>query len=259
MIDLMNFARRLKRRLTHTQLVDLSRLHELEERRILGRIFSTLNIQGVVDIGANRGGFALNAMRAKSKPIPIVCVEPNEVAIWEFKKKMAANKLISVLHVAVSDKEADGVLHVTANDEFSSLKIPKPQAGAFKNKVAVKEKIAIKMLTLDSLIEYTFPEGDSQDLLVKLDTQGMDYEILDRSGKVGRRASCIISEIEFSSLLYGSQRSWVDHVHMVEAKGFRLAAIYASNAGHFPDLHDMNAVFVNQSVVPGPVPNMASR
>lgn len=259
MVDLINPARRLKRRLTNLRLVELSRLHEVEERRILGRIFSTLNVQAVLDVGANKGGFARNAIRAMPERIPIVCVEPNEAAIRAFKKETATDKLISVLHVAVSDKDADGVLHITANDEFSSLKKPQPQTSAFKDKVAVTRAISIEMLTLDSLIERTFPQGDSPDLLVKLDTQGMDYEILDRSGKVGRRASCLISEIEFSSLLYGSDRSWTDHVEMVEAKGFRLAAIYASNPGHFPDLHDMNAVFVNKSVVPGPLPNAASR
>lgn len=247
---LMDTGRRLKKRVLHTRLVDLSRLHEVEERRTLERIFATLPVRGVLDIGANKGSFAHNALRAMPVRLPIVCVEPNAAAIRGFEEEHAADKAVSVVHVAVSDKDAEGFFHITANDEFSSLRKPKPNNGAFRDKVALTDTIEIKTMTLDSLIAQTFPQCDNPNLLVKLDTQGMDYDILDRSVTVGRRASCIISEIEFSSLLYGTDRTWADHVEMVQTKGFNLAALYASNSGHFPDLHDMNAVFVNRAVLP---------
>lgn len=249
MSEVLNAVRRFKKRILHTRLVDLSSLHEVEERRMLGRIFTRLNVQGVLDIGANKGGFARNALKAMPRPVPIVCVEPNAAAIGAFKASTAANERISVLHVAVSDRNEEGLFHITANDEFSSLKKPRADADGFENKVAVTNSIEVEMLTLDSLIARSFPDRTSPDLLVKLDTQGMDYDILDHSTELADKACCIISEVEFSNRLYGSDKSWTDHIEMVQAKGFKLAALYTSNPGHFPDLHDMNAVFVNRTIL----------
>ena len=81
--------------------------------------------------------------------------------------------------------------------------MPNAEVGDFGDKVQIKDTIKIETLSLDSLIAQAFPKGVGADLLVKLDTQGMDFSILDGSGSVGRRACCIITEVEFSDL-YGS-------------------------------------------------------
>ncbi|WP_457936083.1 FkbM family methyltransferase [Mesorhizobium sp. 10J20-29] len=237
--------RRYKKTLVHLRMIDTSRLHELSERQVIRRIFQTLDVNGTLDVGSNEGMFAKHVLQASDKDALVVCVEPNESVIEPFRSAHLKQENVVVLTSAVSVKDGAQNFYVTANNEFSSLKKPETIVDALNKKMRIDRTIEVDTISLDTLINRYFGEDGVPNILIKLDTQGMDYEILFASKLVKNRACCVISEIEFSSL-YRSKQTWIEHIEMMGEKGFKLSALYMSNSGHFPDLHDMNAVFVNR-------------
>lgn len=137
--------------------------------------------------------------------------------------------------------------HDIANDDLSSLLTPDASIGGLREKMQVTDTIRIETLVICSLIERVFSVCDSADLLVERDTRGVDRSLLRDGVAVGHRACSLITEVEVFDL-WGSGSIWIKLVEIAQEKGFGLEAVYASNRGHFPNPHDLNAVFVNRSM-----------
>jgi FkbM family methyltransferase len=180
----------------------------------------TLKVRKVLDVGANRGQFALFARR-KWPQADIVCFEPLPWLAKELKQTF--NGLpISIIQSAVSDWTGRSDMYVTSRDDSSSL-LPfgTTQSDISKTTLDHIER-EIDVETLDNLLKHdTIPTAT----LLKIDVQGLEDKVLLGASESLRKIEWIYVECSFTEL-YINQKlaSWV--ISYLDTQGFELAGIY---------------------------------
>jgi FkbM family methyltransferase len=131
-----------------------------EHRQILAMGFKT-----VVDLGANRGQFAL-AARAWAPGARLISFEPLIGPASIFNQIFAGDSMVKLHRVAVGLKSEMVPMHVTARDDSSSiLPISKLQHRLFPNTGEVRTE----EVRIGRLIEFVSPEEIVNPALLKLD------------------------------------------------------------------------------------------
>ncbi|WP_430882380.1 FkbM family methyltransferase [Granulosicoccus sp. 3-233] len=225
----------------------MSRRFEYDESSIIADILNNMPVRQVVDIGANRGKFARKVIKHSKNKIGVLCVEPNKDAIGGFAAKQVSNNMVKILNCAVDASESNQKFYITNNDEFSSLKRPEDIDPMLAEKILVNAVVDVNTLTLDSILKSHMFCSSGLNVFVKIDSQGMDYEIVEACTQLEERVCCILTEISMSDL-YSTKVDWKEHVQMLEERGFVMAAVYQSNPGHLLKIHDINAVFINSRI-----------
>jgi len=122
-----------------------------------------------IDIGGNKGDFALLAAQAAGARGRVVCVEPEPTNADWIRKSIALNSYgnIEVCEVALSDGEGEARLHLGEKSGFHTLLegAPDRECGS----------ITVKTQTLDSLLSDR--RIDHVDL-IKIDVEGAEMLVL---------------------------------------------------------------------------------
>jgi len=183
---ILRFARK---RLGLKNLVDY-----VESRQsLLG--LTNLNIGTVFDIGANKGRRARNYRRL-FPDAKIYCVEPiphlcHQLEHWADTQ----SGKVQVLNVALSSSASTSSFYVSRRSTiWSSLLEPSAE------NADQYEKITVKVDTLDHLAERIDVRGD---VLIKIDTEGLDLEVIRGGTKTLQKSAALIVESSFYPTPYG--------------------------------------------------------
>jgi FkbM family methyltransferase len=177
-----------------------------------------------VDIGA-RGGL-LEFLKPFESVLNTIFFEPDTEEFLKMQK-LHADKRVQIFNVAVSDSDSTKTLYLTKKRGGSSLLHPSghmiglmAQDGVGIDRFAVEKTIEIKTQRLDEVVNFSEIKID----ILKIDTQGSEYEILGALG--GHRPFLICAECATTEI-YKNQKS-------IFATGLLL-----ENLGYFP-LHMMD-------------------
>ncbi len=177
-----------------------------------------------VDIGA-RGGL-LEFLKPFESVLNTIFFEPDTEEFLKMQK-LHADKRAQIFNVAVSDSESTKTLYLTKKRGGSSLLHPSghmiglmAQDGNGIDRFAVEKTIEIKTQRLDDVIKFSEIKID----ILKIDTQGSEYEIL---GALGEHRPFLICAECATTEIYKNQKS-------IFATGLLL-----ENHGYFP-LHLMD-------------------
>jgi FkbM family methyltransferase len=118
----------------------------------------------VLDLGGNRGKFALEIVRTFG--CQCVCVEPNET----LSTALAGKPGIRVLNLAVSAQSGRTMFHISKNSEASSLLVVESEARR------LVDTVVVDAITLPECLART--GWDDVDL-VKMDIEGAEIDVLD--------------------------------------------------------------------------------
>jgi FkbM family methyltransferase len=175
----------------------------------------------VVDIGANKGQFALlisslfpDAILFSFEPLP----RPASI----FKKVFRANSNIRLLEVAIGPESGEALIHVSARDDSSSLlPISALQSSVFPG-TKEASRFYIKVETLDTFLAKSdlFPPS-----LLKVDVQGFEYEALQGSESLLDCFDYVYCECSFIELYVGQKLAY-EVVDWLRSRGFVLLGIY---------------------------------
>ncbi len=160
----------------------------IEQRQTLLGL-TNLDIRTVIDVGANKGR-AARSFRRFFPEARVYCVEPiprlcRVLAQWARTQGGA----VEVFQLALSRAPSEQPLYVhRRSDILSTLAAPPP------GERAQYEPIAVRVETLDQLAGKLKLEAD---VLVKLDTEGLDLEVIRGGEATLRRAAAIIVESVF--------------------------------------------------------------
>lgn len=178
-------------------------------------------IQLVVDIGANRGQFALLA-RHQYPDAQIVSFEPLVGPASIYRKVFGGDQHVCVHEVAIGPEHDEVPIHISARDDSSSLlPISDLQAKTFAGTAEVGTA-SITVKPLDALLTSA---DISSPALLKLDVQGYEYQTLQGCESLLSQFSYIYCECSFVEL-YSGQRLASSVVDWLSARGFALAGIY---------------------------------
>lgn len=191
-------------------------------------LFSTVyalkyfNIDCVLDIGANEGGFALDLMDLGYKH-KIISFEPLSSPYSNLikKSKLHSNWLIAD-KMALGEKNTEIEINVSKNSVSSSIleMLHSHSAAAEDSKYIGTEKVKLQKLDLiaKDLLK------DTNNYFIKIDTQGYESQVIEGGIETFTNAKGIMCELSII-YLYKDQKLWLDLINKIYGLGFKIWSI----------------------------------
>lgn len=187
----------------------------VEHKAVLGRPLTTL-----VDIGANRGQFAL-AARAISGA-KVISFEPLPMVAMTFQEVFSNDPSVKLHIAAIGEKAEKKTIHLSARDDSSSLlEIGDAQSNHFPGTHEVGT-LDVEVGTLD---QFLTKEEILRPAMLKLDVQGFELQALAGCKSLIGNFDYVYCECSFVEL-YKGQKLAGEVVVYLGALGFSLSGIY---------------------------------
>lgn len=197
--------------------------------RIINKYLKKLNVQIVIDVGSHKGEFFKNLIRDVKTIKKIILVEPqNELLKYLFfiKNKIPKTE-IDIEEYALGSKKENREIKINSLSSTSTLaKInPKSKWLKFKNILLLNDyksaivKKTVLVETLDNLVKkHNIKIID----LLKIDTEGFEYEVLQGAKKSlkFKKINAIMIEKQLSSMYLNYNFKKVEKI--LEKNGFLL-------------------------------------
>lgn len=213
----------------------------------LQRLVDLVEVDMVVDVGANIGQYASQMRRQIGYCGPLASFEPMPKAAARLRRLAEKDKAWTVRECAIDDRRGRASFNVMAGDQFSSLLPPSAEFdGKFHGQHAVADVIEVDVITLADAVDALGPFSRG---LLKLDTQGNEMRILRASPDSLARFPVVQMEVGFQALYEGAE-PFNEVVAAFAQWGYRLSALFPNNRGHFPHLLEMDALFLRASCFP---------
>lgn len=175
----------------------------------------------IVDIGANRGQFALVA-RNQFPKAKIISFEPLKEPANLFRKVFLNDPDVILHEIAIGPTENETKMHVSnADDSSSLLEITDLQNDLFPG-TSEKETRTIQVKPLDAVIK---KEDIFSPAFLKMDVQGFEREALEGCKTLLPSFMFIYVECSFVEL-YAGQSLAPDIIAFLREQGFDLVGIY---------------------------------
>jgi FkbM family methyltransferase len=179
------------------------------------RVLSGLDCRTVVDIGANRGQFALVARRCLPKA-RVISFEPLPAAAAKFHALFADDDRVTLHEAAIGPASGNATIHISRRDDSSSLlPITSTQVALFPG----TEEAATTMVRVAPLREFVSSENIQPPAFLKLDVQGYELEALRGCEDLLDRFAYVYAECSFVEL-YAGQALAGEVIAWLRARGF---------------------------------------
>ena len=179
----------------------------------------------VLDVGANRGQFALFALRRFPRA-RLICFEPLSQPAAVLRRVVGARVGVEVHEVALAAESGTASMHQSRDDDSSSLlPVTRQQQHAFPGSVEVA-RVDVAVRRLDDCVD---PSALARPCLLKIDVQGAELEVLRGSREVLDAVDELIVECSFTEL-YAGQALADDVIGELRAAGFRLQGFASPTA-----------------------------
>lgn len=194
-------------------------------------LLALLEVDCVLDVGANRGQFATD-LRGIGYTGQILSFEPVEAEFRGLSARFQGDHGWSGHHLALGAENTTITIKVPQDTVYTSIL---EAARAWKNYHT--ETICVRRL--DGLLPELVPDHNSRRIFLKMDTQGYDIEVFE--GAQGVLDSIVGLQSELSVVpLYKEMPHYIEALRVYEAAGFDLYNL--SVVGRQPDgaLVEMN-------------------
>lgn len=200
-------------------------LQALIQHRVLAgaehRNVLTRDLKMVVDIGANRGQFAL-AARRWSPQARVVSFEPLAGPADIFCREFEGDNQVVLHRTAIGPTSMKHQMHISARDDSSSLlPISSAQTAMFPG----TGEVAITEVRVGPLNEFVVAEDVSAPAILKLDVQGFELDALRGCESLLHRFAWVYVECSFAEL-YEGQALAHEVIDWLHERGFVLSGVY---------------------------------
>jgi FkbM family methyltransferase len=241
MTDAKVFARSVVSGMLRPAGFDLIRLHRMPRETFLG--LGQLPIRTILDVGANRGQFAREALHFFPEA-RLVCFEPLDAAASALRAwAQTVPQDITVVQTALGDTDGVVKMKVHLDWEPSSSLLETTDAAIQLYPYQERQSaVEATLTTLDGFLARLTMKLDP-DVLVKIDAQGFDDRVVRGAGETLRKARACIVEVNLDAL-YQDQGTFKDMFLLMDGLGYS----YRGNLdqSYAPDGHVafIDAVFV---------------
>jgi FkbM family methyltransferase len=178
-------------------------------------------VRSVVDIGANRGQFALVA-RHCFPDASIISFEPLPGPAVVYRSALGSDPLVTLREVAIGPRSGEALMFVSGRDDSSSLlPISEEQERIFPGTASV----GTQRIVVTSLAEQLIDSQFKCPALLKIDVQGFELDVLRASEDVVDRFNWLYVECSFLEL-YKGQASADQVIAWLRLRGFLLEGTY---------------------------------
>ncbi len=176
----------------------------------------------IIDVGANRGQFALYAAR-HFPTAALLCFEPLPLPRERLKSVVGASRPLRVFDVALSDHHGLAEFHVSKLDDSSSLLPMGPrQLKAFPG---TEERSTVKV-TVRRLDQVLVQADLVRPVLLKIDVQGGELDMLRGAEALLGCIDAVLVEAAFVEMYTGQPLAW-DVWSFLASRGFSCRGIWS--------------------------------
>lgn len=162
-------------------------------------VLKSLNCNTIIDVGANKGQFAL-AARKCFPGAKIYSFEPLSHPAVIFNKVFADDKNIKLFPFAISDETGEAEIHISHREDSSSLlPIGEKQNEMFPGTY----EVGVEKITMKKLHEVLSSADLKPPVLMKIDVQGFELNVLKGSTELLNNIKYIYSECSYLELYKG--------------------------------------------------------
>lgn len=188
------------------------------------------SVSSVVDIGANRGQFALVARHCFPEAV-VTSFEPLPGPAAALAAVFSEGRPVAVIEAAIGPKLGQATIHISKRDDSSSLlPITVKQHALFPGtEQAFESKVRVGRLS-----DFLGAEALVPPALLKIDVQGYELQVLQGCEDVLDRFLWIYVECSFVEL-YAGQALADEVTNWLHVRGFRLQGVHQvqyDDAGH---------------------------
>ena len=145
------------------------------EAQLLGTFLTNLDRRSVIDVGAERGAFADEMLRAGSDEVYVIDPEPTNAAY--LRDRFHADARVSVLEYAISDADGELDLHKSVDPSgaaitFGHTVLRRPDT----DEIAWRGAVTVTSRSIASLVETG--ELPPRAGILKIDTEGHDISVV---------------------------------------------------------------------------------
>jgi len=184
-------------------------------------LLKTLKFATVVDIGANRGQFALVARHCYPEA-RIHSFEPLQEPARRFRTVFDGDQRVSLHQVAIGPVATSATMHVAAKDDSSSLL---PITDRQRTLFSGTAEVAAEEIHVEPLSNRLAAEDLKPPALLKIDVQGYELEVLHGCDALLDRFSHVYVECSFVEL-YAGQALASEVVGFLRDRRFNLRGVY---------------------------------
>jgi FkbM family methyltransferase len=230
---------------------DIVPLREMKERDFalhLGELLNHLEIDCVLDVGANVGqyhDFLRNKVLFEG---PIVSFEPVSRHVALMKQRAHEDPHWDIEPYALGAKEGSLDINVMVSDQFSSFLEPdNSRIHEFEglNVPSRTETVAVK--TVDAMLPELRQRLGFKRPYLKLDTQGFDIEVLEGARQSLPGIPALQSEASVIGI-YKGMPGYVETIRYLGDKGFDITGLYPVSRDRSMRLIEFDCVMINRSV-----------
>jgi FkbM family methyltransferase len=182
------------------------------------RALGGLGVATVVDVGANKGQFALLAIEA-FPGATICCFEPLEEPAARLRKMLGAE--VRLFETAIGPSERKGIIYVSRRPDASSLLPITKQSEIFPGTELKEERV----IPIAPLTKYLTSEDIKSPALLKIDVQGYELEVLKGCDPLLSLFQFVYVETSFIELYQGQSLAGEVILYLVHRK-FQLSGVY---------------------------------
>jgi FkbM family methyltransferase len=217
---------------------------ELMEPEQLERFLAAFKVDCVFDVGANIGQYAMRLRQIGFKGL-IVSFEPNPDVAQVLREAASADDLWVVQELALDERSRPLNFNVMKSSQFSSLHDPDhSHSKILAEENSVERQISLVTQTLETVFPALKAKHKFRRSFLKMDTQGHDIAVAKGAGSFLPQFVGIQSELSLTNL-YKDQPGFVEVMQFYKDAGFKLSALVPNNAGHFPDLNEIDCIMYN--------------
>jgi FkbM family methyltransferase len=232
-------ALKLRYRIADALGYDLKRkrrnVHAVLERHV-ARLCAKLDVDCVIDVGANRGQYG-RRLRAAGYPGPIVSFEPVPEVASELARTIRADSAWAVHGCALGCEEGERVLVERKNPQLSSfLESSDFGTRALGAELEAARRRSVRVTRLDRLDDPWLRKA--QRLFLKMDTQGFDLEVLRGAAGCLERVCGLQSELSVTPL-YEGVPDYLESIGAYRRLGFEVT-------GFFPVFRERSTLVIGE-------------
>lgn len=220
-------------------VVKVSGQHTL--RTHLMRIIRDYQIDAVIDVGANEGGFA-KALRSIGFHGLIYSFEPVNEAFAKLAAAASSDPQWSAFNMALGCPNGKGVINVSQFTQYSSM-LDANEYGASWENMAVSRTQEVEVRTLDDCFESGLMTLDKRYLL-KMDTQGFDTKVFEGASNSLEHIWCMLSELSLIPI-YNHMPHYLESLAIYERSGFLVSGMFPITRKANLALNEVDCLMIN--------------
>jgi FkbM family methyltransferase len=190
----------------------------------LRTLFEELEIDMVIDVGANEGQFARNLRFFYSGEI--CSFEPVSCVFAQLEVAASFDRNWHVYNFALGSQESTQTINVHNYTVFSSfLKTNDYSVKHFGDQVTDKRSERVPVRRLDNVLGQIAPGNEDRRIFIKIDTQGYDTEVFKGIGNKLKYVSAFQSELSLIPI-YEGMPHWTESIAIYERNDFGVVGMF---------------------------------